>query len=45
MDSSEDDLVLMPDGIQAASGAMWFNRFCLDSACRQPEFLITRINN
>ncbi|HEY5983506.1 MAG TPA: hypothetical protein VIU38_08530 [Anaerolineales bacterium] len=43
--ASEDDLVLMPDGIRAADGALWFNLYCVDPACTESRFLITRINN
>ena len=41
----EQDLVLMPGGIRAADGLLWFNLFCLDAACSQSEFRITAINN
>jgi hypothetical protein len=43
--SQEEDLALVPDGLQAADGALWLNLFCVDSACTQKEFRITQINN
>jgi hypothetical protein len=43
--ASEDELVLMPDGVRAADGALWFNLYCLDPACADTQFLITQIND
>lgn len=43
--SQGQDLVLLPDGVQAANGAIWFNLFCVDAACTEAHFLITQINN
>lgn len=40
----ESDLLLLPDGIQAANGALWFNSFCADLSCADSHFLITQIN-
>ena len=44
-DLDESDLLLLPDGIQAGNGALWFNFFCVDPACSDSQFLITQINN
>ncbi len=45
LSASENELVLMPDGIHAADGTLWFNLYCLDPTCIESRFLITRINN
>ena len=45
MAAEEGQLLMMPSGIQAAGGALWFNLFCQDSACLEGEFRITEINN
>lgn len=43
--TDEQDLEVLPDGIRVGNGVLWFNLFCMDAACTQPEFLITQINN
>lgn len=43
-DADDQELARLPDGIRAADGLLWFNRFCMDTACTQTEFLITKIN-
>jgi hypothetical protein len=43
--TSEDDLILLPDGIRVGHGELWFNLFCSDAACTNTQFLITQINN
>jgi hypothetical protein len=43
--ANESDLVLLPGGVKAADGVLWFNLFCADPACTKAEFLITQINN
>jgi hypothetical protein len=45
LEASEEDVVLTLDGLKAADGAIWFNLFCLDAACAEPQFLITQINH
>lgn len=40
----ETNLTLMPDGIQAGNGEVWFNYYCVDPACSDAQFLITQIN-
>lgn len=42
--ADENDLVVLPDGISAANGALRFNLFCMDAVCSQTQFLITQIN-
>jgi hypothetical protein len=43
--ASEDDLVLLPDGIRVGRGELWFNLYCTDPTCTNSQFLITQINN
>jgi hypothetical protein len=43
--TSEDDLILLPEGVRAGQGELWFNLFCVDEACSDTQFLITQINN
>jgi hypothetical protein len=43
--TGESDLSNLPDGIRVGNGELWFGLFCPDAACREPVFLITRINN
>ena len=45
LEASEEDVVLTLDGLKAADGAVWFNLFCLEAACPEPQFLITQINH
>lgn len=45
MQTSEDDLLLLPDGIRVGHGELWFNLFCTDLACSDSQFLVTQINN
>ena len=45
LDTEEDEVKLMLDGVRVANGALWFNQFCTDSACTESQFLITAINN
>lgn len=45
MAADEQDLRLMPGGVSAADGALWFNLLCLDAACSETGFRITAINN
>lgn len=40
----EETLVLLPNGVRAGNGEMWFNLFCVDLACSDSQFLITQIN-
>ena len=40
----ESDLILLPNGIQARNGELWFNYFCVDLTCSDMQFLITQIN-
>jgi len=40
----ETELTLLPDGIQAGKGELWFNYYCVDLACLDAQFLITQIN-
>lgn len=40
----ESDLTLLPDGVRAGMGELWFNYFCVDLTCSDAQFLITQIN-
>ncbi|MFN8380368.1 MAG: hypothetical protein U0V02_00420 [Anaerolineales bacterium] len=42
--TSEEDLVLLPDGVRVGQGEIWFNLFCVDEACSDTQFLIIQIN-
>ena len=42
MDDSE--LTLFSNGVQAGTGELWFNYFCMDLTCSDAQFLITQIN-
>lgn len=44
-DTSETNLVLLPEGIRVGRGEMWFNLYCMDAACNESQFFITQINN
>ncbi|KQX35684.1 hypothetical protein ASD04_12955 [Devosia sp. Root436] len=45
--SSQDyaDLIVTSDGVGFANGALWMNLICVDDACAQAWWGITRINN
>ena len=43
--TSEDDLILLLEGIRVGHGELWFNLYCTDPDCSDSEFLITQINN
>jgi len=43
--TSEDDLIVLPDGIRVGHGELWFNLYCIDPTCTDSQFLITQINN
>jgi len=40
----ETNLTLLPNGVQAGNGELWFNYFCTDISCSDAQFLITQIN-
>jgi hypothetical protein len=40
----ESNLTLLSNGVQAGNGLIWFNYFCVDLACSDAQFLITKIN-
>jgi len=40
----ETKLALLPNGVQAGNGELWFNYFCTDISCSDAQFLITQIN-
>lgn len=44
-DTSETNLVLLPEGIRVGQGEMWFNLYCTDAACSETQFFVTQINN
>jgi len=44
MEIDESDLALLPNGVQAGNGELWFNSFCVDLTCSDAQFLITQIN-
>lgn len=44
-ETSEGDLILLPEGVRVGQGEIWFNLFCTDAACADTQFLITQINN
>lgn len=43
--ANENNLVVSAEGIRVGNGELWFNLFCMDTACTKKEFLITQINN
>ena len=43
--TSEDDLIVLPDGIRVGHGELWFNLYCINPTCADSQFLITQINN
>lgn len=43
-DIDEANLTLLSNGVQAGTGVLWFNYFCVDLACSDAQFLITQIN-
>ena len=45
VESNEEDLLLLPEGIRVGHGELWLNLFCVDAACADVQFLITQINN
>jgi hypothetical protein len=44
-DTSEENLLLLPEGIRIGHGEVWFNLYCVDLTCSDTQFLITQINN
>jgi hypothetical protein len=40
----EENLTLLPNGVQVGNGEIWFNYFCVDLSCSDAQFLITQIN-
>jgi len=40
----EDNLLLLPNGIQFGRGEIWLNLYCVDPACSDTQILITQIN-
>jgi hypothetical protein len=44
-DTSEMNLVLLPEGIRVGQGEVWFNLYCVDLTCSDTQFSITQINN
>lgn len=44
-DTSEANLILLPEGIRVGQGEMWFNLYCTDLTCNDTQFFITQINN
>lgn len=42
--TNEENLILLPEGIRVSQGEIWFNLFCMDVVCGDPQFLITQIN-
>jgi hypothetical protein len=45
METNDDDLNLLFDGIRVGKGELWFNLFCVDMVCSDTQFLITQINS
>lgn len=43
--TNAEDLIYLPEGIRLGHGEIWFNLFCMDTACKDTQFLITQINN
>lgn len=44
-DTSEENLLLLLEGIRIGQGEVWINLFCVDLACSDTQFLITQVNN
>lgn len=44
-DTSETNLILLPEGVRVGQGEVWFNLYCVDLTCSDTHFLITQINN
>jgi hypothetical protein len=40
----ESELTLLPNGVQAGTGELWFNYYCVDLTCSDTQFFITQIN-
>jgi hypothetical protein len=43
--TSEEDLIFLPEGIRVGHGELWFNLYCTDPTCTDSQFMITQINN
>jgi len=43
--TDESELTFTPEGVKVADGIIWFDLICMDPACEEAEFLITKINN
>ena len=43
-DIDESSLTLSTNGVKVGNGEVWLNYFCVDLACSESQFLITRIN-
>jgi len=41
---SEDNLLLLPGGVEVGRGEIWLNLYCVDLVCSDSQFLITQIN-
>ena len=42
--TSDEDLLLLPDGVRVGQSGIWFNLYCIDLTCSDTQFFITQID-
>jgi hypothetical protein len=43
--TSDEDLLLLPNGVRVGQSGIWFNLYCVDLACSDTQFFITQIDH